>query len=113
MQPLVPVTSATTGDIAEGRAKQVAVDRVLRELGGDAETLLRVDRSVSIGLHQAAIEVDASLLLLGWPGPDDLRARMVGATYSEIVSATSVPVAIAALAAEARRGAGDPVLDGS
>jgi hypothetical protein len=52
-----------------GRAKRAEVDRVLRELGGDAETVLRVDRSVSTGLHQAAIEIDASLLLLGWPGP--------------------------------------------
>src|SRR5690606_7177541 len=34
---------------------------------------------------------------LGWPGPGDIRARLVGATYAEIVGATSVPVAIAAL----------------
>jgi hypothetical protein len=85
------------------------VDRVLRELGGDAETMLRVNRSVSAGLHEAAIEIDASLLLLGWPGPDDLRARMVGATYSEIVAATSVPVAIAALHPDVGRG-GCPLL---
>jgi Kef-type K+ transport system membrane component KefB len=97
VQPLVPVTSSTRSDILDGRAKQTAVDRLLCELGGDAETLLRVDRSVSTGLHQAAIETDASLLLLGWPGPDDLRARMVGATYTEIVAATAVPVAVAAL----------------
>ncbi len=97
VQPLVPVTSPNRADIVEGREKQAAVDRVLRELGGDAETLLRLDRSVSTGLHQTAIEIDASLLLLGWPGPDDLRARMVGATYGEIVAATSVPVAVAAL----------------
>jgi Kef-type K+ transport system membrane component KefB len=97
VQPLVPVTATGREAIAEGREKQAAVDRVLRELGGDAETQLRVDRSVSTGLHQAAIETDASLLLLGWPGPGDLRARMVGATYTEIVAATAVPVAIAAL----------------
>jgi Kef-type K+ transport system membrane component KefB len=97
VQPLVPVTSAQGVDIDGSRAKRSEVDRLLRELGGDAETMLRLNRSVSAGLHQAAIEIDASLLLLGWPGPDDLRARMVGATYSEIVAATSVPVAIAAL----------------
>ena len=77
VQPLVPVTSPDRADILEGRAKQADVDRVLRELGGDAETGLRVGRSVSAGLHQAAIETDASLLLLGWPGPGDLAARMV------------------------------------
>lgn len=97
VQPLVPVTSTQGADIGGSRAKRSEVDRVLRELGGDAETMLRLNRSVSTGLNQTAIEIDASLLLLGWPGPDDLRARMVGATYSEIVAATSVPVAIAAL----------------
>jgi Kef-type K+ transport system membrane component KefB len=97
VQPLVPVTSTQGADLQQSRAKRAEVDRVLRELGGDAETMLRINRSVSTGLHEAAIEIDASLLLLGWPGPDDLRARMVGATYSEIVAATSVPVAIAAL----------------
>jgi Kef-type K+ transport system membrane component KefB len=97
VQPIVPVTPTSTTEVAEGRARRVEVDRVLRELGGDAETILRLDRSVSTGLHQAAIEIDATLLLLGWPGPDDIRARMVGATYGEIIAATSVPVAIAAL----------------
>jgi Kef-type K+ transport system membrane component KefB len=97
VQPLVPVTTAQGADIQRSRAKRSEVDRVLRELGGDAETMLRLNRSVSAGLNQTAIEIDASLLLLGWPGPDDLRSRMVGATYSEIVAATSVPVAIAAL----------------
>lgn len=77
---------------------------MLRELGGDAETMLRLNRSVSTGLNQAAIEIDASLLLLGWPGPDDLRARMMGATYSEIIAATPVPVAIAALHPRELRG---------
>jgi len=104
VQPLVPVTSSNRSDILDGRAKQAEVDRVLRKLGADAETLLRVDRSVSTGLHQAALESDASLLLLGWPGPDDLRARMVGSAYGEIIAATSVPVAIAALHPGAERG---------
>jgi nucleotide-binding universal stress UspA family protein len=104
VQPLVPVTSTQGADIERSRAKRSEVDRVLRELGGDAETMLRLNRSVSTGLNQTAIEIDASLLLLGWPGPDDLRARMVGATYSEIVAATSVPVAIAALHPDAGRG---------
>lgn len=104
VQPVVPVTSGPDGDLVGGRARRVEVDRMLRELGGDAETMLRVNRSVSAGLHEAAIEVEASLLLLGWPGPNDLRAQMVGATYSEIVAATSVPVAIAALQPDAGTG---------
>jgi hypothetical protein len=40
---------------------------MLRELGGDAETMLWSNRSVSTGSHEAARELDASLLFLGWP----------------------------------------------
>ena len=104
VQPLVPVTSPEGADLTAGRATRVEVDRLLRELGGDAETMLRVNRSVATGLSQVAIEVEASLLLLGWPGPSDLQARMVGANYGEIIGATSVPVAIAALQPGAGRG---------
>jgi Kef-type K+ transport system membrane component KefB len=104
VQPLVPVTTSDVSDLAAGRTKRTEVDRMLRELGGDAETLLRLDRSVSTGLHQTALELDATLLLLGWPGRNDLRARMVGSTYSEIIGATSVPVAIAALQPGERSG---------
>jgi Kef-type K+ transport system membrane component KefB len=104
VQPLVPVTSPQAADMLDSRTKRSEVDRVLRELGGDAETMLRLNRSVSAGLQEAAIEIEASLLLLGWPGPDDLRARMVGATYTEIIAATSVPVAIAALHPDAGQG---------
>ncbi|HSL60076.1 MAG TPA: cation:proton antiporter, partial [Acidimicrobiales bacterium] len=49
VQPLVPITSSGGAEIREGRAKQTEVSRVLSELGGDAETLLRIDRSVSTG----------------------------------------------------------------
>jgi Kef-type K+ transport system membrane component KefB len=104
VQPVVPVTSAQAANMKVGRTKRADVDRILREVGGDAETLLRLNRSVSTGLHQAAVEIDASLLLLGWPGPDDLRARMMGGTYGEIIAATSVPVAIAALHPGAAKG---------
>lgn len=97
VQPVIPVTTSEGAGVEQARARRTEVDRVLRELGGDAETLLRVDRSVSTGLAQLATELDASLLLLGWPGPQDLRSRLVGATYTEIIGATAVPIAVAAL----------------
>jgi hypothetical protein len=92
VQPLVPVTSPN-----RRRHPRAAGPSRPRSTGCCASSVATrrpccgVDRSVSTGLHQAAIETDASLLLLGWPGPDDLRARMVGATYGEIIAATSFP----------------------
>lgn len=97
VQPLVPVTTSSPEELGAGRTKQREIDTVLRQLGGDAETMIRLDRSVSTGVHQAAVELDTTLLLLGWPGPNDLRAQLVGSTFGEIIAATSAPVAIAAL----------------
>ncbi len=58
---------------------------------GTAEVGLLFSMSVATGSRTCCASV------LGWPGPNDIRARRVGATYSEIIAATSVPVAIAAL----------------
>ena len=68
-------------------------------MGQDAETQLRVDCSVASGINRTAIEDDSSLLLLAWPGPTNFRSQVLGASYSEIVASTSVPVLIAALRA--------------
>ena len=83
--------------IEEGRAEQVRVDHVLRRVGQDVETQLRVDRSIASGIDRTAIEDNSSLLLLVWPGPTNLRSYVLGTSYSEIIATTSVPVLIAAL----------------
>ncbi len=97
LQPIVVVPSTDRDEIEWGRAEQIRADRVLRRVGQDVETQLRADRSVASGINRTAIEDDSSLLLLTWPGPTDLRSHVLGASYSEIISATSVPVLIAAL----------------
>jgi nucleotide-binding universal stress UspA family protein len=97
LQPIVVVPSTATARIESGRAEQRRADQVLRRMGQDVETQLRVDRSVASGINRTAIEDDSSLLLLAWPGPTNLRSQVLGASYSEIVASTSVPVLIAAL----------------
>jgi hypothetical protein len=97
VQPLVPTVSTARDELAAARTKQAELTQLVRELGQDTEAVLHIDRSVAAGLHRATVETDASLLLLGWPGPEGVRAWMFGAGYSEIIAATSTPAAIAAL----------------
>ncbi|MBT4983055.1 MAG: cation:proton antiporter, partial [Ilumatobacter sp.] len=97
LQPIVVVPSTAPDLIEWGRAEQNRADLVLRRMGQDVETQLRADRSVSSGINRTAIEHDSSLLLLAWPGKPSIGGRVLGASYSEIIAATSVPVLIAAL----------------
>ncbi len=97
LQPIVVVPSTAPDQIEWARAEQGRTDQVLRRVGQDVETQLRVDRSVASGINRTAIEDDSSLLLLAWPGPASFRSHVLGASYSEIIASTSVPVLIAAL----------------
>lgn len=97
LQPIVVVPSTTPDRIEWARAEQARADQVLRRAGQDVETQLRVDRSVASGINRTAIEDNSSLLLLAWPGPTNFRSHVLGASYSEIIAATSVPVVVAAL----------------
>ncbi len=97
LQPLVIATSTDPGAIDVARRRQAEADQILKRLGQDVETELRIDRSVATGLSQSAIEAESSMLLLSWPGPEGVRAAVLGANYAEIVRATALPVGIAAL----------------
>lgn len=97
VQPIVVASSTDRDAIADARQRQAAADQILRRAGRDVETELRIDRSKASALNRAAIEFDASLLLLAWPGREGVLGYLAGASYSEIIAATAVPVAIAAL----------------
>lgn len=97
LQPLVVVTTTSTADIEDGRRRCTEIDSVLRRLGLDVESTLRVDRSVATGVHRASIESSSSMLLLPWPRPEGVRSWMLGSGYAEIVAASSIPTAIAAI----------------
>ena len=72
-------------------------DDVLRRLGGDVETAMRIDRSVATGIHRASIESRSSLLFIPWPDPRGVRSWLLGGGYAEIVAASSIPTAIAGI----------------
>jgi Kef-type K+ transport system membrane component KefB len=100
LQPLVVVTSTATDEIDRGRRTCRDTDRVLRRMGLDVETVLRIDRSVATGIHRSSIEAQSSMLLLSWPEAGGVRSWLLGGGYGEIVAASSIPTAIAAIEEE-------------
>lgn len=97
VQPLVITTSTDPDAMAHARERKRDVDEAVARLGLDAETRIRLDRSIATALNRAALESESSMLLLPWTRRDRLRGWLVGSDYQEIVSATALPVAIAAV----------------
>ncbi|MAT06816.1 MAG: hypothetical protein CL424_17420 [Acidimicrobiaceae bacterium] len=97
LQPLVVITSTDVAELEDGRATCRATDDVLRRLGGDVDTALRIDRSVATGIHRASIESRSSLLYLPWPDLGGVRSWLLGAGYSEIVAASAIPTVVAGI----------------
>jgi Kef-type K+ transport system membrane component KefB len=97
VQPLVVATSTDAEAVEQAHLHQSRADEILKRVGQDVESELRIDRSVAAGLNRAAIQADSSMLLLAWPGPGNARGWLLGADYSEIVAATALPVGVAAL----------------
>ncbi len=97
IQPLVVATSTDGEAVEKAHLHQARADEILKRVGQDVETELRIDRSIAAGLNRAAIQANSSMLLLAWPGPDNVRGWLLGADYSEIIAATALPVGVAAL----------------
>ncbi|MGI9616665.1 MAG: cation:proton antiporter [Acidimicrobiales bacterium] len=70
----------------------------LRSLGLTGDPELRIARSVAGGVDRFAIERDASLVLLTWPGSAGFRRLMLGGANDEIAATTDRPIALAAIA---------------
>ncbi len=97
LQPLVVVTSTDPREVDHGRRIRDETDRLLRAMGQDVEPSLRVDRSVATAIHRASIEANSSMLLLPWPAAGGVRSWLLGASDREIIAASAIPTAIAAL----------------
>ena len=97
VQPIVVATSTSPDDLRHARDEVTRADEILRRSGQDVDTELRIDRSVAFGLNRTALQDDSTLLILPWTADASVRTYLLGARYSEIVAATSVPVLIAAL----------------
>jgi Kef-type K+ transport system membrane component KefB len=100
VQPLVVATTTRPDEISKAKTAQAGANDVFSRVGLEVETKFRASMSVAGGINRAAIEEDSSMLLITWPGPETVRSYLFGASYSDIMAATSIPVTIAALQAD-------------
>ena len=84
--------SFQTGDKLLANATQLS-----RELGVEAEPLLRIDDDIAHGISRASRETHANLIVMGWGKRTGLRARMFGNVIDSVLWAAHCPVAVTRL----------------
>jgi Kef-type K+ transport system membrane component KefB len=95
---LIPVVvTMPQEDISESRDNLIEIDDTLHSLGLEGDSRVRVDRNLAEGISQAAIENNASLVLLQWPGPRPFTQILVESLADEITRSVDCPVAVAAI----------------
>jgi Kef-type K+ transport system membrane component KefB/nucleotide-binding universal stress UspA family protein len=88
-------------DLFEARTRKGEIDDALHALGLEGDSRIRVDRSLSDGIRQAALENNASLVLLDWPGPRPITTFFVESVADEVSRLVECPVAVAAISESA------------
>ncbi|HIK14924.1 MAG TPA: cation:proton antiporter [Leptolyngbyaceae cyanobacterium M33_DOE_097] len=70
---------------------------VSRELGVEAQPLIRIDDSIAQGINRAGREQNANLIVMGWGKRTGLQARLFGNVIDSVLWASHCPVAISRL----------------
>jgi Kef-type K+ transport system membrane component KefB len=92
---LIPlVVTLPEEDLSEARDKLAAIDDTLHSLGLEGDSRVRVDRNLAEGIGQAAVESNASFVLLQWPGPRPFSQILVESLADEITRSVDCPVAV-------------------
>lgn len=76
---------------------QALLDRarlLSRDLGVEAEPLLRIDDGIAHAISRAAREQNASSIVMGWAKQTGLRARLFGNVINSVLSSSHCPVAV-------------------
>jgi nucleotide-binding universal stress UspA family protein len=95
--PVVVVIPHQDQDLSDARARRDEIDDTLHSLGLEGDSRIRVDRTLTEGIKQAALENDASLVLLGWQGPRPITTYFVESVADEVSRLVECPVAVAAI----------------
>ena len=96
--PLTIVTAAP-GDEELARLREVngEVEQMLRGHGVEAEGQVRLDANPAIGVLHTVGEREASLVLMGWQGPDHAAMFVLGSPVNPVVAESPAPVLLARL----------------
>lgn len=68
-----------------------------RELGVEAEPLLRIDDAIAQGITRASREQKASVIVMGWGKRTGIRSRLFGNVIDSILAASHCSVAVSRL----------------
>lgn len=74
-----------------------AAIQVGRELGIEADPLLRIDDGIAQGITRASREQNANLIVMGWSKRMGMSARLLGNVIDRVLWASHCPVAISRL----------------
>ena len=95
--PVVVAIPHQDEDLSDAKARLREIDETLHALGLEGDSRIRIDRSLADGIKQAALENDASLVLLGWQGPRPITTYFVESVADEVSRLVECPVAVAAI----------------
>jgi Kef-type K+ transport system membrane component KefB len=85
-------TAFQQGELLLERAMEVS-----REMGVEAQALLRIDDDVAQAISRASREQNASLIVMGWSQRTGFRARLFGNVIDSVLWASHCPVAVTRL----------------
>ncbi len=74
--------------------------KVAAEFGVETKPIIRIDDDVVHGISRTAREQNASLLVMGWNDPNNLRSRLFGNIIDNIFWSSHCPVAVMRLLEE-------------
>jgi nucleotide-binding universal stress UspA family protein len=93
--PVIVAISHQDQNLLAARTRKEEIDDMLHSLGLEGDSRIRVDRSLSEGIKQAALENNASLVLLGWQGSRPITALFSESIAKEVSRLVECPVAVA------------------
>lgn len=94
------VSIANAGRIQGEKTPFIPIEH-LQEEGFACAAFHRVDRSPAEGILNAAIEKEATLILMGWRGRASVRENIFGTVLDEVIWKAPAPVMVARLTASA------------
>ncbi|OKH21401.1 cation:proton antiporter [Chroogloeocystis siderophila] len=105
---LVPLAIATTRpahmDAPQLESAMAKADALLdkatalsHDLGVTAESVLRIDDAIALGITRASREQNANLIVMGWGKRTGFRARLFGNVIDSVLWASHCPVAVTRL----------------